>query len=119
VPAVDPAIGDAVHGALDGFFVDEQANFHATGWAWDSTEPGPYRVLIRSVGLHSDTPTDRVADLATIDGTTGEARPDVQRVYPDAPPDTGFNVAVPPNTSQACAYALRDNAEQLLGCVFY
>src|SRR5205807_1557357 len=66
VPAVDPSIGDAVRGAFDGFFVDDQGNWFAKGWAWDSTGPGPYRVLIRIVGRSSATPADRYADLRTI-----------------------------------------------------
>jgi len=117
VPSVDPAAVDAVHGAFDGVSLDEQGNWFATGWVWDSAGLGPYPVVIRTVGLRATT-ADRTADLGTISGTTGDNRPDVQGAYPDAPPDTGFHFPVPPYTSKACAYALRDNTEQLLGCVF-
>ena len=116
VPDAAPQTGDAVHGAFDGFAADQQNNAFAVGWAWDPTSPGPYPVLIRQIRRQPELRAPGVmGEVLDTTGNTGEPRPDVQNVYSDAPPNTGFDIQLP-TQGFACAYEIRAGVEELLGC---
>ena len=116
VPGAAAQTDDSVHGAFDGFAADEQNNAFAVGWAWDPTSSGPYPVLVREIERQPVLRAPGVTgEVLVTTGRTGQPRPDVQSSFPDAPPDTGFDIQLPAQ-GFACAYVPHAGAEELLGC---
>jgi len=120
VPDVEAPAADDAQGAWDSMDFDgsQPAHFTLTGWAWDPKAAPLAHVRVRSLleSPFGGGPVATVNDVAT-----GNPRPDVQQVFPDAPADTGwsFDYVLPPegtNPSIVCVYVVDGPTERLLGC---
>ena len=130
VPDVQPAGPDKPNGAFDGIVFHEQNGegdtpYTLEGWAWVPGAQGPYTVRDRFVDNY---PLSFWSGYTThtVDGTTGEARPDVPQAFPGAPPDTGYKIAsyipngtlfpLAPRVAYHCMYLVTWYGEKFLGC---
>ena len=93
------------------------------GWAWSPGTPPPATVRMRDVWTGFTVGFVRWQSVG--DYTTDQPRPDVQQVFPDAPPDTGWKVsfsyegittARTPTDLYRCFYVVQGANERLLGC---
>lgn len=129
VPGATPPADNEVHGAFDGItYPDQQPRAfgyvpYPTGWAWDPTTSGTTRVVIRDLWDAGFGTEPVFAATSTVEGTTGQSRPDVQNVYPSAPPDTGYQIPFPAPATEKyhherylCTYAGPPDREHFLGC---
>jgi hypothetical protein len=111
--------------AIDAIAVDQNGVFRwvSKGWAYDPDTSGPINVRVRTLG---SAPTYRFPNRYPFYDSvyaTGEARPDVQSVYPAAGPSSGFDgshlTLRNPEMRLMCAYAVNVGAgtNQFIGCI--
>jgi hypothetical protein len=114
-----PASSSGVLGAVDSVHQREllTSPVVTSGWAW-SPSAGRLDVRVEVVVVGTNVLDPAFPHSVVSETRTGRTRPDVGAVHPFAGQQTGFAVssAIEGRPAYACAYALIDGHEELIGC---